>query len=48
MLVAGDLNVDSRDAEHASMLSDAGLVDGTARTDHPYTDLSDHYPVLGY
>lgn len=37
VLVAGDLNVDSRSAEHASMLTDAGLVDGTARTGHPYS-----------
>ncbi|MBX9397337.1 sphingomyelin phosphodiesterase [Streptomyces sp. TRM72054] len=37
VLVAGDLNVDSRSAEHASMLGDAGLVDSDARTGHPYS-----------
>ncbi|MFI9615173.1 sphingomyelin phosphodiesterase [Streptomyces sp. NPDC052023] len=37
VLVAGDLNVDSRSPEHASMLTDAGLVDSTTRTGHPYS-----------
>ena len=32
VLVAGDLNVDSRSPEHASMLSDAGLADADSRT----------------
>ncbi|MFV0132077.1 sphingomyelin phosphodiesterase [Streptomyces sp. HMX87] len=37
VLVAGDLNVDSRSAEYGSMLADAGLVDADARTGHPYS-----------
>ncbi|GAA2099343.1 sphingomyelin phosphodiesterase [Streptomyces albiaxialis] len=32
VLVAGDLNVDRHGSEHASMLSDAGLVDSDSRT----------------
>ncbi|WP_128429656.1 sphingomyelin phosphodiesterase [Streptomyces cyaneus] len=37
VLVAGDLNVDSRTAEYASMLADGGLVGADARTGHPYS-----------
>jgi sphingomyelin phosphodiesterase len=37
VLVAGDLNVDSRSAEYATMLGDAGLADADARTGHPYS-----------
>ncbi|MEU9338320.1 sphingomyelin phosphodiesterase [Streptomyces sp. NPDC048290] len=37
VIVAGDLNVDSRAAEYGSMLADAGLVEADARTGHPYS-----------
>lgn len=37
VLVAGDLNVDSRTAEYGTMLSDAGLAGADARTGHPYS-----------
>lgn len=37
VVVAGDLNVDSRTAEYASMLADGGLVGADARTGHPYS-----------
>ncbi|WP_078887790.1 sphingomyelin phosphodiesterase [Streptomyces sp. NRRL S-118] len=37
VLVAGDLNVDSRNPEYATMLADAGLADADARTGHPYS-----------
>lgn len=37
VIVAGDLNVDSRTPEYATMLADAGLVDADARTGHPYS-----------
>lgn len=37
VVVAGDLNVDSRSAEYATMLGDAGLADADARTGHPYS-----------
>ncbi|BCM72627.1 MULTISPECIES: sphingomyelin phosphodiesterase [Streptomyces] len=37
VLVAGDLNVDSRSAEYASMLADADLAGADARTGHPYS-----------
>lgn len=37
VLVAGDLNVDSRTAEYASMLADGGLVGADVRTGHPYS-----------
>ncbi|MCZ0991289.1 sphingomyelin phosphodiesterase [Streptomyces diastatochromogenes] len=37
VLLAGDLNVDSRSGEYASMLADAGLVGADARTGHPYS-----------
>ncbi|WP_030620705.1 sphingomyelin phosphodiesterase [Streptomyces sclerotialus] len=37
VMVAGDLNVDSRSAEYATMLDDAGLVAADARTGHPYS-----------
>ncbi|MFI2436015.1 sphingomyelin phosphodiesterase [Streptomyces sp. NPDC018693] len=37
VLVAGDLNVDSRTPEYASMLADAGLVGADARTGYPYS-----------
>ncbi|KUJ65502.1 sphingomyelin phosphodiesterase [Streptomyces albus subsp. albus] len=36
VIVAGDLNVDSRSPEHAAMLANAGLVDA-GRTGHPYS-----------
>ncbi|MDN3024299.1 sphingomyelin phosphodiesterase [Streptomyces sp. S.PB5] len=37
VLVAGDMNVDSRTAEYATMLADAGLAGADARTGHPYS-----------
>lgn len=37
VLVAGDLNVDSRTAEYGTMLTDAGLAAADARTGHPYS-----------
>ncbi|MGV9275423.1 sphingomyelin phosphodiesterase [Streptomyces griseosporeus] len=37
VLVAGDMNVDSRSAEYGSMLADAGLAGADARTGHPYS-----------
>ncbi|MEV5595595.1 sphingomyelin phosphodiesterase [Streptomyces sp. NPDC052496] len=37
VMVAGDLNVDSRSPEFASLLDDAGLVAADARTGHPYS-----------
>ncbi|POX51307.1 sphingomyelin phosphodiesterase [Streptomyces sp. Ru71] len=37
VLIAGDMNVDSRSAEYGSMLTDAGLVGADARTGHPYS-----------
>ncbi len=37
VLVAGDLNVDSRSPEYASMLAAAGLVGADTRTGHPYS-----------
>ncbi|MFJ1845745.1 sphingomyelin phosphodiesterase [Streptomyces sp. NPDC088146] len=37
VVVAGDLNVDSRSPEYASMLADAGLAGADARTGHPYS-----------
>ncbi|WP_217208381.1 sphingomyelin phosphodiesterase [Streptomyces sp. AC550_RSS872] len=37
VLVAGDMNVDSRTSEYASMLADGGLVGADARTGHPYS-----------
>ncbi|MFJ5550358.1 sphingomyelin phosphodiesterase [Streptomyces sp. NPDC093225] len=37
VLVAGDMNVDSRTPEYASMLADAGLVGADSRTGHPYS-----------
>ncbi|MCX5309571.1 sphingomyelin phosphodiesterase [Streptomyces sp. NBC_00154] len=37
VIVAGDMNVDSRSPEYASMLADAGLVGADARTGHPYS-----------
>ncbi|MEU5584911.1 sphingomyelin phosphodiesterase [Streptomyces chrestomyceticus] len=37
VMVAGDLNVDSRSPEFASLLTDAGLVAADARTGHPYS-----------
>ncbi|MET8508751.1 sphingomyelin phosphodiesterase [Streptomyces sp. NPDC004787] len=37
VLVAGDMNVDSRTPEYATMLADAGLVGPDARTGHPYS-----------
>ncbi|MFG2774006.1 sphingomyelin phosphodiesterase [Streptomyces sp. NPDC048350] len=51
VIVAGDMNVDSRTPEYGTMLSDAGLAGADARTGHPYsfdTDLnsiaSERYP----
>ncbi|WP_030751848.1 sphingomyelin phosphodiesterase [Streptomyces griseus] len=51
VIVAGDMNVDSRTPEYATMLADAGLVGADARTGHPYsfdTELNsiaaDRYP----
>ncbi|MDJ0382652.1 sphingomyelin phosphodiesterase [Streptomyces sp. G-G2] len=37
VIVAGDMNVDSRSAEYASMLADADLAGADARTGHPYS-----------
>ncbi|MEU8618394.1 sphingomyelin phosphodiesterase [Streptomyces sp. NPDC048623] len=37
VIVAGDMNVDSRTPEYGTMLSDAGLVGADARTGHPYS-----------
>ncbi|WP_406864046.1 sphingomyelin phosphodiesterase [Streptomyces sp. HUAS MG47] len=37
VVVAGDMNVDSRTPEYASMLADAGLAGADARTGHPYS-----------
>jgi endonuclease/exonuclease/phosphatase family metal-dependent hydrolase len=37
VLVAGDMNVDARSSEYASMLNDAGLVGADTRTGHPYS-----------
>ncbi|MCX5337060.1 sphingomyelin phosphodiesterase [Streptomyces sp. NBC_00140] len=37
VLVAGDMNVDSRTAEYDSMLADGDLVGADARTGHPYS-----------
>ncbi|MFF7167176.1 sphingomyelin phosphodiesterase [Streptomyces sp. NPDC008086] len=37
VLVAGDMNVDSRTSEYASMLADGGLVGADARTGHAYS-----------
>ncbi|MEU4266522.1 sphingomyelin phosphodiesterase [Streptomyces sp. NPDC026092] len=37
VVVAGDMNVDSRTAEYGTMLADAGLVGADARTGHPYS-----------
>lgn len=37
VIVAGDMNVDSRTAEYATMLADAGLAGADARTGHPYS-----------
>ncbi|GHA76949.1 sphingomyelin phosphodiesterase [Streptomyces termitum] len=37
VIVAGDMNVDSRSPEYATMLADAGLAGADARTGHPYS-----------
>ncbi|MEU6982332.1 sphingomyelin phosphodiesterase [Streptomyces sp. NPDC046324] len=37
VIVAGDMNVDSRTPEYGTMLSDAGLAGADARTGHPYS-----------
>ncbi|MEV0915211.1 sphingomyelin phosphodiesterase [Streptomyces sp. NPDC049967] len=37
VIVAGDLNVDSRSPEYAAMLANAGLTAADARTGHPYS-----------
>ncbi|MEV5972389.1 sphingomyelin phosphodiesterase [Streptomyces sp. NPDC051921] len=37
VIVTGDMNVDSRTPEYASMLADAGLVGADSRTGHPYS-----------
>lgn len=37
VIVAGDLNVDSRSPEYASLLANAGLTGADARTGHPYS-----------
>jgi len=51
VIVAGDMNVDSRTPEYATMLADADLAGADARTGHPYsfdTELNsiaaDRYP----
>ncbi|MFB9390693.1 sphingomyelin phosphodiesterase [Streptomyces coeruleoprunus] len=37
VIVAGDLNVDSRTPEYTTMLADGGLAGADARTGHPYS-----------
>ncbi|MFI8962164.1 sphingomyelin phosphodiesterase [Streptomyces sp. NPDC053493] len=37
VIVAGDMNVDSRSSEYASMLADADLAGADSRTGHPYS-----------
>ena len=37
VIVAGDMNVDSRTSEYGTMLADAGLAGADARTGHPYS-----------
>ncbi|MFE9462372.1 sphingomyelin phosphodiesterase [Streptomyces virginiae] len=37
VILAGDLNVDSRTPEYASLLADADLADADSRTGHPYS-----------
>ncbi|MFJ7067550.1 sphingomyelin phosphodiesterase [Streptomyces sp. NPDC101115] len=37
VIVAGDMNVDSRTPEYDTMLADAGLAGADARTGHPYS-----------
>ncbi|MCB5164009.1 sphingomyelin phosphodiesterase [Streptomyces bambusae] len=37
VIVAGDMNVDSRTPEYGTMLADAGLVGADSRTGHPYS-----------
>ncbi|MFD5414152.1 sphingomyelin phosphodiesterase [Streptomyces nojiriensis] len=37
VIVAGDLNVDSRTPEYASLLANADLADSDSRTGHPYS-----------
>ncbi|MFE5628152.1 sphingomyelin phosphodiesterase [Streptomyces sp. NPDC056543] len=37
VIVAGDMNVDSRTPEYGTMLADAGLAGADARTGHPYS-----------
>ncbi|MFF4172929.1 sphingomyelin phosphodiesterase [Streptomyces sp. NPDC001744] len=37
VVVAGDMNVDTRTPEYGTMLADAGLVGADARTGHPYS-----------
>ncbi|MEU2871349.1 sphingomyelin phosphodiesterase [Streptomyces olivoreticuli] len=37
VMLAGDLNVDSRSPEYRSMLTDAGLAPATVRDGHPYS-----------
>ncbi|APE26572.1 MULTISPECIES: sphingomyelin phosphodiesterase [Streptomyces] len=37
VIVAGDMNVDSRTPEYGTMLADAGLAAADARTGHPYS-----------
>ncbi|MGW5421969.1 sphingomyelin phosphodiesterase [Streptomyces sp. NPDC003943] len=37
VIVAGDMNVDSRSSEYGTMLADADLVGADARTGHPYS-----------
>ncbi|MEU3911317.1 sphingomyelin phosphodiesterase [Streptomyces sp. NPDC029721] len=37
VIVAGDMNVDSRSAEYSSMLADLDLAPADARTGHPYS-----------
>lgn len=37
VIVAGDMNVDSRSPEYGTMLADADLVGADARTGHPYS-----------
>ncbi|WP_328321040.1 sphingomyelin phosphodiesterase [Streptomyces sp. NBC_00388] len=48
VMVAGDLNIDSRSAEYTSMLRDGGLVAADSRTGHPYSFDTQENSVASY
>ncbi|MGW1893839.1 sphingomyelin phosphodiesterase [Streptomyces sp. NPDC002004] len=48
VVVAGDMNVDSRSSEYASMLADADLVAADARTGHPYSFDTQENSIANY